>query len=87
MIGGVLRSAQNDIACDGFTMKCDVALSVSEGSLAWPVGFFAPLRSTLCMMSSLMKCDVALSVSEGSLAWPVGFFAPLRTTLRVMSSQ
>ena len=85
MIGGVLRSAQNDIACDEFTAKCDVALSVSEGPLTWPVGFSAPLRTTLCMMSSLMKCDVALSVSEGSLAWPVGFFAPLRTTLRVIS--
>jgi len=34
MIGGVLRSAQNDIVCDAFTMKCDVALSVSDGSLA-----------------------------------------------------
>ena len=49
MIGGVLRSAQNDIACDEctmrcdfaqndiacdeFTMKCVVALSVSEGPL------------------------------------------------------
>ena len=52
MIGGVLRSAQNDIACDEFTMKCDVALSVSEGSLAWPVGFCAPLRTTLRVMSS-----------------------------------
>ncbi len=34
MIGEVLRSAQNDIACDEFKMKCDVALSVSEWSLA-----------------------------------------------------
>ena len=34
MIGGVLRFAQNDIARDEFTVKCDVALSVSEGSLA-----------------------------------------------------
>ena len=33
MAGGVLRSAQNDIACDEFTVKCDVALSVSERSL------------------------------------------------------
>ena len=33
MIGVVLRSAHNDIACDGFTMKSDVALSVSEESL------------------------------------------------------
>ena len=52
MIGGVLRSAQNDIACDEFTMKCDVALSVSEGPLTWPVRFFAPLRTTLRVMSS-----------------------------------
>ena len=52
MIGEVLRSAQNDIACDEFTMKCDVALSVSEGPLRWPVGFFAPLRTTLRVMSS-----------------------------------
>ena len=52
MIGGVLRSAQNDIACDEFTMKCDVALSVSDGSLTWPVGFFALLRTTLRVMSS-----------------------------------
>ena len=34
MIGGVLRSAQNDIADDELTVKCDVALSVSEWSLA-----------------------------------------------------
>ena len=34
MIGRVLRSARNDIGCDEYTMKCDVALSVSEGSLA-----------------------------------------------------
>ena len=34
MIGEVLRSAQNDIACDEFTVKCDVALSVSEEALA-----------------------------------------------------
>ena len=34
MIGGVLRSAQNDIVCDEYTMKCDVALSVSEWPLA-----------------------------------------------------
>ena len=34
MIGGVLRSAQNDIAGDEFTVICDVALSVSEGPLA-----------------------------------------------------
>jgi len=34
MAGGVLRSAQNDIACDEFAMKCDVALSVSDGPLA-----------------------------------------------------
>ena len=33
MIGEVLRSAQNDIACDEFKMKCDVALSVSDWSL------------------------------------------------------
>ena len=33
MIGGVLHSAQNDIACDEFTMKCDVVLSVGEGPL------------------------------------------------------
>ena len=52
MIGGVLRSAQNDIACDEFTMKCDVALSVSDGSLTWRVGFFAPLRTTLDVMNS-----------------------------------
>ena len=52
MAGEILRSAQNNIADDEFTMKCDVALSVSEGSLAWPVGFFAPLRTTLRMMSS-----------------------------------
>ena len=52
MAGGVLPSAQNDIACDEFTMKCDVALSVSEGPLTLPVGFFAPLRTTLRVMSS-----------------------------------
>ena len=52
MAGEVLRSAQNDIACDEFAMKCDVALSVSEGSLTWPVGFFAPLRTTLGVMST-----------------------------------
>ena len=52
MIGGVLRSGQNDIGCEEFTMKCDVALSVSEGSLTWPVRFFAPLRTTLRVMSS-----------------------------------
>ena len=52
MIGEVLRSAQNDIAYDEFAMKCDVALSVSEGPLTWPVGFFAPLRTTLRVMSS-----------------------------------
>ncbi len=34
MAGEVLRSAQNDIVCDEFTMKFDVALSVSEWSLA-----------------------------------------------------
>ena len=34
MAGVVIRSAQNDIACDEFTMKWDVALSVSERSLA-----------------------------------------------------
>ena len=33
MIGEVLRSAQDDIVCDEFTAKCDVALSVSERSL------------------------------------------------------
>ena len=33
MAGEVLRSAQNDIACDEFAMKCDVILSVSEGPL------------------------------------------------------
>ena len=52
MIGGVLRSAQNDIGFDEFIMKCDVALSVSEGPLTWPVGFFAPLTTTLRVMSS-----------------------------------
>jgi len=52
MIGGVLLSAQNDIACGEFTMKCDVALSVSEMSLTWTVRFFAPLRTTLRVMSS-----------------------------------
>ena len=52
MAGGVLRSAQNDIACDEFTMKCDVALFVSDGSLTWPVGFFASLTTTLRVMSS-----------------------------------
>ena len=52
MIGGVLRFAQNDIARDEFTVKCDVALSVSEGPLTWRVGFFAPLRTTLRVMSS-----------------------------------
>ena len=50
MIGAVLRSAQNDIACDEFKMKCDVALSFSEGSLTLSVGFFAPLRTTLRVM-------------------------------------
>ena len=52
MIGGVLRSAQNDIAYDEFAMKCDVALSVSEGSLTCSVGFFDPLRTTLRVMTS-----------------------------------
>ena len=52
MIGGVLRSAQNDIASDEFIMKCDVALSVSEGPLTLPVGFFAPLRTSLRVVSS-----------------------------------
>ncbi len=52
MAGEVLRSAQNDIAFGEFKMKCDVALSVSDGTLAWPVGFFAPLRTTLRVMSS-----------------------------------
>ena len=52
MAGEVLRSAQNDIACVEFTMKCDVALSVSEMSLTWPVWFFAPPRTTLRVMSS-----------------------------------
>ena len=47
MAGGVLRSAQNDVACDEFRMKCDVGLFVSDGSLTWPVGFFAPLTTTL----------------------------------------
>ena len=51
MIGGVLRFAHNDIAYDEFKKKCDVALSVSEGPLTWPVGFFAPLRTTLDVMS------------------------------------
>ena len=52
MAGWVFRSAHNDIACDEFAMKCDVALSVSEWSLAWPVGFFAPLRTTLRVISA-----------------------------------
>jgi len=52
MGGGVLRSAQNDIAFGELKMKCDVALSVSERHLTWPVRFFAPLRTTLRMMSS-----------------------------------
>ena len=52
MIGGVLRSAQNDIGFDEFIMKCDVALSVSEGPLTWRVRFFAPLRTTLRVMCS-----------------------------------
>ena len=52
MSGVVLRSAQNDIACDEFAMKCDVGLIVSEGTLTWPVWFFAPLRTTLRVMSS-----------------------------------
>ena len=52
MIGEILRSAQNDIACDGFTMKCDVALGVSEVPLTWLVGFFASLTTTLRVMSS-----------------------------------
>ena len=51
MVGEVLRTAQIDIACDEFTMKCDVGLSVSEESLTWPVGFFAPLRTRLRVMS------------------------------------
>ena len=50
MIGEVLRSAQNDIARDEFLMKCDVALSVNEVPLTWPVRFFAPLRTTLRVM-------------------------------------
>ncbi len=52
MIGEVLRSANNDIVYDEFAMKCDVALSVSELPLTWPVRFFAPLRTTLRVMSS-----------------------------------
>ena len=52
MAGEVLLSAQNDIACDELTAKCDVALSVSEGPLAWRVRFFAPLRTTLRLVSS-----------------------------------
>ena len=52
MAGEVLRSAQNDIACDEFIMKCDVALTVSEGPLTWLVRFFAPLRTTLRLVSS-----------------------------------
>jgi len=52
MAGEVLRSAQNDIAYDEFAMKCDVALSVCEGPLTWPVGFFAPLRTRLGVRSS-----------------------------------
>ena len=52
MIGAVLSSAQNDIAYDEFTMKCDGALSVSERSPAWPVGFFAPLRTTMRVISA-----------------------------------
>jgi len=52
MIGGVLVSAQNDIACDEFTAKCDVALSVSEVPLKWRVRFFASLRMTLRVMCS-----------------------------------
>ena len=31
MAGEVLRSAQNDIACDEFAMKCDVVLSEAKG--------------------------------------------------------
>ena len=31
MAGEVLRSALNDIACDEFAMKCDVALSGAKG--------------------------------------------------------
>ena len=31
MAGEVLRSAQNDIAYDEFTVKCDVALSGAKG--------------------------------------------------------
>ena len=52
MTGEVLRSAQNDIACAEFTMNCDVALSVSEWPLTWPVRFFASLTTTLRVMSS-----------------------------------
>ena len=52
MAGEVVRSAQNDIADDEFKMKCDVALSVIEGPLTWPVRFFCPLRTTLRVMSS-----------------------------------
>ena len=52
MAGEVLRSAQNDMACDDFKMKCDVALSVSEGPLTWPVRFFALLITTLRVMTS-----------------------------------
>ncbi len=55
MAGEVLRSAQNDIAFGEFKMKCDVALSVSEGPLTWPVRFFAPLRTTLRVMSSQLN--------------------------------
>ncbi len=52
MASEVLRSAQNDIVYDEFTMKCDVALSVSEVPLTWLVGLFARLRTTLRMVSS-----------------------------------
>ena len=55
MAGEVVRSAQNDIAVDEFKMKCDVALSVIEGPLTWPVRFFAPLRTTLRVMSSQLN--------------------------------
>ena len=51
MAGEVFRSAQNDIAFGEFKMKCDVALSVSEGPLTWLVRFFAPLRTTLRLVS------------------------------------
>jgi len=65
MAGGVLLSAQNDIACDEFNMKCDVAVSVSECPLTWPVRFFASHRTTLRVVSSQRNVMSPLALAKG----------------------